>query len=156
MSPARRAAVTGVAGGLGLAATSGVAYAFWSATGTGSGTVSSASAQLLTVSAAATPVTDLYPGRTVDLGFSVANPNGYRVRLSALAAASVTSSDPAACPASSIALGAPGPLPTPVEVAGGGTASGTVPGLVTMVAAAPDGCQGKTFTVALTLTGSQY
>ena len=156
MSGSRRAAIAGVAGGLALAATSGVAYAFWSATGTGSGTVSSASAQLLTVSAAAAPAADLYPGRTVDLAFQVSNPNGYRVRLTDLTAASVTSSDPAACPASSIALGAAGPLATPVEVAGGSTASGTVPGLVTMVAAAPDGCQGKTFSVALTLTGSQY
>ena len=156
MNAVRRAATAGVAGGLCLAGAGGVAYAFWSATGTGSGTVSSASAMPLAVTAAASPVTELFPGRTVDLAFRVTNPNGYRVQLTALSAAAVTSSDRLACPDANIALAAAGPLPAPLEVAPGATVSGTVPGLVTMVAAAPDGCQGKTFTVDLALSGAQY
>ena len=142
----------------------GVAYAFWSATGTGSATVSTTSATPLTVTASATPPPDLYPGRTVDLGISVANGNGYPVSLTRLTAVTVASSDASACPASNITLptavvdgmAAGGyTLPTPINVAAGASSTATLTGLLTLAPGAPNGCQGKTFTVTVTLTGSQ-
>lgn len=136
----------------------GVAYAFWSASGSGSGQVGSATAAALTVAPVAVPLADLFPGKTDDLSFRVSNSNGYRVRLTTLTGISVTSSDPTACAASNITLSA-GPgysLPTPVDVAAGATATGTLAGLVTMATTALDGCQGKTFTVNLAFSGAQY
>jgi hypothetical protein len=137
---------------------SGVAYAFWSASGSGAGTVKATSAVPLTVTSIATPLADLFPGKTDDLGFTVTNTNGYRVSLTTLTAISVTSSDQTACPASNITLSAsPGyTLPTPVNVAANSSAGGTLSGLVTMATSAPDGCQGKTFTVNLAFSGAQY
>jgi hypothetical protein len=39
--------------------------------------------------------------------------------------------------------------------AGATATAGTIANVVSMASAAPDGCQGVVFTVALTLTGSQ-
>lgn len=139
------------------------AYAFWSASGSGSATVSTTSAAPLTVTAgAAAPA--LYPGRTVDLGITVANTNGYPVSLTKLTAVSVTSSDATACPAANISVAsavstgiASGGyvLPSPIDVTAGSSSNATLGSLLTMEASAPDGCQGKTFTVDLSLAGSQ-
>lgn len=156
-----------VVGALVLASLSlgGAAWAYWSATGSGSGTIKATSAQTLTVSALATPVADLYPGKTSDLGFTIANPNGYPVSLTKLTAISVTSSDTVGCPSANVtpttavqtAVAAGGyTLVPPISVAAGASAaSASVSNLVTMSTAAPDGCQGKTFSVSLTFTGSQ-
>jgi hypothetical protein len=148
-----------------LLAGTGVAYAFWSSTGVGSATIGATTAAPLTVTAVASPLTDLYPGKTDDLGIRIANSNAYAVSLTRLTAATVTSSDASACPTSNVVLpaavttalaGGGWTLPAPVAVSAGasGTAA-TLAGFVTLAASAPDGCQGKTFTIALTVTGSQ-
>lgn len=143
----------------------GVSYGYWTSTGSGSATISSTSAVDLGVSSAAAPLADLFPGKTDDLSFRLSNANPYPVEVTALSAVSLTSSDEAACPASNLTLdaavvaGAGGvggyQLSAPIRVAANGTATGTLPGLVTMNASAGNGCQGKTFAVHLTFTGSQ-
>ncbi|MBK5306260.1 MAG: hypothetical protein JJD92_06180 [Frankiaceae bacterium] len=143
---------------------SGVSYAYWSSTASGTATIGSTTAQPLVVSSIATPLADLYPGKTDDLGFTVKNDNAYPVRVTALTGVSVASSDSAACPVSNLTLSsAISPIPvggyqlTPVVTVagGGGTATGTLPGLVQMNTTAGDGCQGKTFTFTLTFSGTQ-
>jgi hypothetical protein len=136
------------------------AYAYWSATGTGAGTIQSTTAATLTVSAAATPLADLFPGKTDDLSFRITNTNAYPVSLTKLTALTIGSSDPANCPSSNITvnvtIGAGGyTLPTPISVLANATASPTMTGLITLAAGAPDGCQGRTFTANMTFTGSQ-
>lgn len=84
------------------------AYAFWSATATGNATVPTATAVALTVTAGAAPDA-FFPGRTVSLPITVANPNGYGVTLTRLTAVTATSSDPTNCP--SEAAGAVEPDP---------------------------------------------
>lgn len=145
----------------------GTAYAYWTAAaGSGDGRVGVQTALVLPVTSA-TPVDDaLYPGATSDLGFSVANPNPYAVDLATLTAATVSSSDESGCKgrtylllSESVTTGlAAGGymLPSPIWVPAGHLATaGSLPGLVTLSTTAPDACQGVTFTVALTFTGSQ-
>lgn len=161
--PLRSAIAVGVA--LALVTGTGVAYAYWAASGTGTATTGSATAAPLGVAAVASPTSTLYPGKTEDLGLVLSNTNAYPVSLTTLTAATVTSSDPVACPAASITLPlevtaafATGGyvLPTPVAVPAKSTATpATLTGFITMAPTAGDGCQSKTFTVSLSFSGSQ-
>jgi hypothetical protein len=132
----------------------GIAAALWSATGSGSGRARATTAQSVTVNAT-TGAADLYPGFTGgDLFFTLTNPNLYGVTFSSMSAGTVTSSDPTNCPASNVTVGSATGLSLPV---GGSATSGTlsIADVVSMASAAPNGCQGVTFDVAVTLTGTQ-
>jgi hypothetical protein len=135
-------------------AVGGMAFALWSASGTGSGRSSALTAQTITVTAA-TGTADLYPGFTDgDAFFTLTNPNPYGVTFTSMTPGTITSSNAGACPASNITVDAASGLS--LSVAGGAT-SGTlsIADVVSMASAAPDGCQGVSFTIAMTLTGSQ-
>jgi hypothetical protein len=139
---------------VGVITLGGIAAALWSATGSGSGRARAATAQSITVSAT-TGAADLYPGFTGgDLFFTLTNPNPYGVTFSAMSAGSVTSSDPTSCPASNVTVSSATGLSLPVA---GSATSGTlsIANVVSMASAAPNGCQGVTFDVAVTLTGTQ-
>jgi len=142
------AAITAVVAG------GGAAFALWSANGTGSGQATALTAQSITVTAAAGPAT-LYPGATDgDVTFTLTNPNPYPVQLTAMTAGTITSSNPTNCPAVNVTVDAA--IGLALNLAAGAT-SGTlaIADVVNMASAAPDGCQGVAFTIALTLTGSQ-
>lgn len=141
-----------VVGALGGAV--GVAIAAWSANGSGNGRASSVTAQSLTVTAA-TGTADLYPGFAAgDIYFTVTNPNPYPVNFTAFDATTITSSDGVACPASNVTVNDAGAIS--IAIAGNASAAAhSIADVVSMAGAAPDGCQGKTFTIALTLTGTQ-
>lgn len=142
-----------VVAALAIAATGGAVAAYWTATGSGSGSASSLSAQAITVSAT-TGTADLYPGFTDgDLSFTAANPNPYPVTFTSYTAGTVTSSDPVNCPSTNVTV-VDGTISLTVAAGASGVAT-TLPDVVTMIAAAPDGCQDKSFTVDLTLSGSQ-
>jgi hypothetical protein len=131
----------------------GAAAALWSASGSGSGTARSVSAQVITVTAA-TGAADLYPGFTGGaVHFTLSNPNPYPVTFTAMTAGTVSSSNPA-CAVTNISVGAPTGLSIPVA-AGATNVAASIPNVVTMIAAAPDACQGVSFDIALTLTGAQ-
>ena len=147
----KKVAVAGV--GVGAVIGGTMAYALWSSTGTGSGNAKALSAQAITVTAA-TGAADLYPGFTQgDVFFTVTNTNPYAVTFTGMTAGTVVSGDPTNCPASNVTVANP---TISVAVAAGATnASKSIADVVTMVSGAPDGCQGVTFTIPLTLTGSQ-
>ena len=132
----------------------GVAFAAWTADGTGSANARARTAQDLTVNAV-TGTADLYPGFTDgDLHFTLTNPNPYAVEFTSMTPGSVTSSAPGACPASNLTVDSASGLSLPVAAnATSGTQS--IADVVTLAAGAPDGCQGVTFTVAVTLSGAQ-
>jgi hypothetical protein len=131
----------------------GVAYAAWSASGTGSGAAKATTAQVLTVTAGTTTA-DLYPGFTQgDVFLTVNNPNPYPVRITGLTPGAVTTSS-GTCTASNISILTATGLNITVPAATAAAAV-TVPNIVTMAAAAPDACQGVTFTIAVTLAGTQ-
>ena len=132
----------------------GIAAALWSANGTGSGQARALSAQALTVTAAA-GAADLYPGFTAgDVFFTITNPNPYPVTFTSMTAGAITSSNPGGCPSSNITVAGASGLSL---AAAANSTSGTqsIVDVVTMAAAAPDACQGATFTISLTLSGSQ-
>jgi hypothetical protein len=150
-------AATAVAGVL----ATGAAYAYWSATGSGNAAVGSLTAQPLSVAAVSTVVSDLYPGKTDDVSFVVSNPNPYPVALNgATVSGAPTSSSEATCPGAANLTIATGPfvLTGTVPAASGstpGTLTVSIPGLVTMKTSADNNCQGRTFSVPLTVTGMQ-
>jgi hypothetical protein len=132
----------------------GMAFALWSASGTGSGTSTALSAQTVTVTAV-TGTADLYPGFTDgDVSFTLTNNNPYPVTFTSMTAGTVTSSN-GGCPAATH-LSVDNASGLSLTVAGNST-SGTlsIPDVVTMASGAPNACQGVTFTIALTLSGSQ-
>ena len=134
------------------AVTAGAAVAMWVTNGTGSGNAKALSAVSVTVTAA-TGAADLYPGFTLgDVFFTSANANPYPVTFTAMTAGTVTSSV-SACATTVTVVDAVG---LSLLVPAGATATaGTIADVVTMASTAPDTCQGATFTIALTLTGSQ-
>ena len=132
----------------------GIAAALWSANGSGPGQAKALSAQSLTVTAA-TGAADLYPGFTGgDVFFTITNSNPYPVTFTSMTAGTVTSSNPAACPSTNVSVANASGLSL---AAAASSTSGTqsIANVVTMAAGAPDGCQGATFTINLTLSGSQ-
>ena len=162
LSRGAAAIAVGTCGTLVLGA--GVGYAYWSASASGTATGKSATAKTITVTAVTPGAGDLYPGGTGAVAYTLTNDNSYATSFTRLTAASVVSDDTGACPNANIAitpaiaaaLAAGYTVPAQAAAGSGATSSTyTIPGLLTMAASAPDGCQGKTFTVTLTLTGSQ-
>lgn len=152
MSRKRKLSIVGVVVAVLLGG--GVAAALWSTTGIGTGSAKATSAQNVTVTAA-TGTADLYPGFTGgDVFFTLTNPNPYPVTFTSMSAGTVTSSNPSGCPASNITVANASSLSISVP-ANSTTSTQSIADVVTMVAAAPDGCQGVTFSIALTLSGSQ-
>ena len=89
------------------------------------------------------------------MSFDVANTNSLSrdVHLDDLGTVS-PSSDQTNCPASRRTV-ANAPGSSSAVPAGAPSTPGTMPNVVTMDSAAPDGCQGVIFTIGVTLTGAQ-
>jgi hypothetical protein len=132
----------------------GIAAAAWSANGSGSAQAKALTAQTLTVTAA-TGAADLYPGFAGgDTYFTITNANPYPVKFTSMTAGAVTSSNPSGCPSSNVSVANAAGLN--LNVAANATSpTQSIADVVTMVAAAPDTCQGATFTITLTLSGAQ-
>ena len=141
-------AVITASGGVGLA------FALWSATGSGEAQSKALTASALTASAA-TATADLYPGFTGgDVYFTVANPNPYAVTISGVSFGAITSSDGANCAASNVS--ATNKTGLTISVPANATAEAvTVQDAITMASTAGDGCQGVSFTAAVTISGTQ-
>ncbi len=136
--------------GLGI----GVAAALWSSTGTGAGRAQARTAQTVTVTAA-TGTADLYPGFTDgDLYFTLTNANPYPITFTSADAGAITSSNPTGCPASLVTVDDASGLALEVE-ANDTSVTESIADVVTLGSTAGDACQGVTFSIALTLTGSQ-
>jgi hypothetical protein len=131
-----------------------MAYALWSANGSGSGSAKALTAQSVTVTAA-TATADLYPGYTAgDVFFTLTNPNPYPITFTSMTSGTVTSGDEANCPAANVTVANASGLSLAVAGSASNVAR-SIADVVTLASAAPNGCQGVTFTIALTLTGSQ-
>ncbi len=130
----------------------GIAFAAWTATGTGSGYAKATTAQALTtVDVSATTAATLYPGATGDVELEISNPNPYPVRVTSVTGnGAITASDPG-CNAGSVSFTDQDPVT--LDVPASGSASFTLSGAVTMGAAANDACQGAVFTIPVSLSG---
>jgi hypothetical protein len=128
-----------------------VAFAAWTTTGSGSGRAKSLSNVNLTVTAR-TGAADLYPGfNDGDLYFTVNNPNPYDVTFTSATFGAVTSSDTTACPSANVTVDASATGLSLIVPAGSAGTDLKIDDVVNMLATAPNGCQDKTFDIAVTL-----
>lgn len=129
---------------------SGVAYAAWTSSGNGSATTKAGTAQAPVVTGGAVTTGLLYPTGTATgtAVLEVSNPNPYPVRVVSVAA---NGQVPAVgtCPAGTVTFTGQAPN---TAIAAGGTATITLPNSVAMIANADTTCQGKEFTVPVTVT----
>ncbi|MEV6715738.1 hypothetical protein AB0M48_27280 [Lentzea sp. NPDC051208] len=128
-----------------LAVGGGVAYAAWSSTGSGSGSVGSTTS----VNSTITPVDGaggLYPGKTVSFQVTIDNPNDYAVAVTSISAgtSALTAGGCAAGTVTSPAVSSPGTI--------GADGSATFTLEATMNADAADNCKSQTFSLPLTAT----
>jgi hypothetical protein len=140
----RRSAVVG--GTVAALFGAGVAFAAWTNTGDGSGSVTAGTAQPLTVTVSG--VSGLVPTKSVNVPFPVTNTNPYDVKLTNAHLQDVTVTgapgcDPAVVTGSDVAV-------SDVVAPAGTSPSRSFP--VTMSNAATDACQGAAFTVTLRVT----
>jgi hypothetical protein len=133
----------------------GVAAAAWLQTGTGFGSAKAQTAVNSTIATSAATA-DLFPGKAGgSVYFTVDNPNAYPVTYTSLAVGAITSSDPTNCPAVATNITVATPITVNIPLlANAAAAAKTVAGVTTMPSTAVNGCQGVTFTIALTLTGA--
>jgi hypothetical protein len=128
-----------------------VAFATWTTSGSGTGRAKALSNVDATVTAR-TGGADLYPGvDNGDLYFTVDNPNPYDVTFTSATFGSVTSSDTTACPSATVTVDA---SVTGLNLTVPAGSTGTelqINDVVNMLATAPNGCQDKTFDIAVTL-----
>jgi hypothetical protein len=109
-----------------------IAYAAWTATGSGSGYARATSAQALgTVDVSATTSATLYPGATGNVKIQISNPNPYPVGVAFVDQTGLT-----------------------LDVPAGGSAPFTLANAVTMNNSSHTDCQGAVFTIPVTLTGA--
>jgi hypothetical protein len=127
---------------------SGVAYAVWSATGSGATTAKAGTTTALTATASITGG-PLYPGATADLTVVVTNPNAVPVTVTTIAAGTVAAS--AGCSTHGVTVTIPATVN--LLVPANGSAPRTLTGAVAMSTASSSDCQGATFTVPVTVGG---
>lgn len=137
------------------------AFAQWLGTGTGSGRARASTAVAATVNpvncANVPTCNDLYPGYTQgDVYFTITNTNPYEITFTDMTPGAITvdAGHAAACPAGSITVASASGLSL-VAPANATTAELSVNNVVTMLSTAPNGCQGASFDIVLTLTGAQ-
>jgi hypothetical protein len=132
-----------IAGVAVLAVGGGVAYAAWSSTGAGSGSVGSTTSVNSTISAV-DGAGGLFPGKTVSFSVTINNPNDYPVKVTSISAG--TSDEVGGCAEGTVtSVAVSNPAGT---IAPDGTGTYTLQ--ATMNADAADACQNKSFTLPLT------
>jgi hypothetical protein len=139
----KRIVIAGVAMAAALVG-GGVAWAAWTSSGSGTGSVTSTTSIDSTITPTGTNV-DLFPGATTTFTVSVNNPNKYPVKVDSISAGSSNLVN--GCVAGSVYSDAVSPAPATVIAPG---ASGTYTLTVHMIGDASDACKSQTFTLPLT------
>ena len=133
----------------------GVAYAAWTAGGSGSGYAKATTAQALsTLDVSATTSATLYPGATGDLKLEIDNPNPYPVRITSVSGSGAITSDKGAACNASTGVTFSNQSGLTLDVPASSSASFTLSGSVAMSNASDNSCQGAVFTVPVSLSGA--
>ena len=133
----------------------GVAYAAWTASGTGSGYAKATSAQALgTIDVSASTAATLYPGATGDVKLKIDNPNPFPVRVTAVSGAGTITSDKGAACNASTGVTFTDQSGLTLDVAASSNATFTLSGSVAMSNASDNSCQGAVFTIPVSLSGA--
>ena len=156
----RRFVISSVAAGVAVLATTAIVIAAWTVSGSGSGAGAATIAQSLGV----TPVVptgtaaNLYPGGPAGtVYFSVTNPNPFAVTITNVTWGTPLSGNPTSCANSNITLDAAAPTTVSISIPANDTSGVTVgvPGVLDLSHSAPNGCEGQSFTISMTITGAQ-
>ncbi len=151
--PARR--ITAASLFVGVALVGSVAFAAWTATGSGSGYTKATTAQALTtVDVSATAASQLYPGGTGDVIIRISNPNPYAVQVTNVTGSGAITSDGGAACNSSTGVTFSDQSGLTLSVPASGAATFTLSGAAAMSNASANACQGATFTIPVTLSGA--
>jgi hypothetical protein len=147
--PVRKATVVLLAVLAGLLAT-GVAYAFWTTTGSGSGSAHATTAAGLTTSPATTTA-QLYPGATADAKVTINNTNPFAVTVTDIVGGTITASGGiGTCSVTGVTFTDQHAV---ADIVGANSSTTfTLTGTVSMSNASDNGCQGATFTIPVTLS----
>jgi len=131
----------------------GVAFAFWTSSGTGSGTAAAGTTDSVDITQVGT-ITGLYPGGPgADISIEIANPNDSDVSIGDVTAAVVSTSDPGC---TDVDFDISGPVYGGGTITGGGTqaASGATISMVNDALRNQDACKGVTVTLEFTAASS--
>ena len=131
----------------------GVAMAAWTQTGSGSGAAQAKTA-VASVVTAGTTTADLYPGKTGgNLSMSITNPNPYPVTFTSATGGAITvDAGHAGCTTTGVTVSTASFAGITVPAGSGGTALSAP--IVAMDNTSLNACQGATFTIAVTLSGT--
>lgn len=156
----RKALVTGTVVGSVASISAGVAFALWSAGGSGSGTALAVVAQPVTVNAVAlsSSAASLFPGGPAgNVYFSVTNPNPYPIKITSITWGTPTSANPTACSNAMISVDSGAPTSGfNLTIGANGTSTvSQINSVLDLSANAPDGCEGNEFLVPITVSGQQ-
>ena len=146
---------------LGILLVGSVAFAWWTAGGSGSGYTKAQTAQALTtVDVSATTVAQLHPGGSADVVLRIHNPNKYAVTVTNINGNGAITSGNAVCDTASAPYTGNGVTYTNQSGSWVVPATGTLDVTLTNAAAmsnsantSNDSCQGKVFTIPVTLVG---
>jgi hypothetical protein len=138
----------------------GVAFAVWTVGGSGTGGAAATVANNLTVTAMTPtgPAASLYPGGpAAPAYFTVANPNPFAVTITGLSWGTPTSTNTTSCPSANVSVDPGAPTTASISIPANATASTAyqVNGVLDMSHSAPNGCQGVSFIVPVTVTATQ-
>jgi hypothetical protein len=131
-----------------------IAFAAWTATGSGSGYAEAGVAQALTtVDVSASTAATLYPGATGDVLVSISNPNPYPVTVTDVAGSGVIDSDTTPACDASTGVTYTDQTGLSISVPAGGATTVTLSGSAQMDNSSHTTCQGAVFTIPVTLSG---
>jgi len=133
----------------------GIVFAAWSTSGSGTGYAKAGTASALTLGdASASTSADLYPGATGAVKVKVTNPNSFPVRITSVAkqaAGSISSDKGAACNAST-GVTFTDQTGLTLDLAAGATSTFSLANAVAMSNASDNTCQGAVFTIPVDVT----
>ena len=132
-----------------------IAFAAWTASGSGSGYAKATSAQALTtVDVSATTAATLYPGATGNVQLRISNPNPYAVQVTDVAGSGTIVSDKGVACDGATGVTFTDQSGLSLNVPASGAATFTLTGSVAMNNASDTSCQGAVFTIPVTLSGA--
>jgi hypothetical protein len=140
---------------IGVAMAGTVAFAAWTAGGTGDGYAKATTAQALTtIDASASTTAQLYPGGTGDMKLRINNPNPYAVTVTTVTGSGTITSDKGAACNAATGVTFTNQTGQTLSVPASSAVTFTLTGSVAMSNASDNSCQGGVFTIPVTLTGT--
>jgi hypothetical protein len=140
-----------------LVAGASVGIAAWSAQTSGQGEAVATTANAVTLSPNSNGTPTLYPGGpAATIYFTASNPNPYAVTLTTASYSNPVSFNSTSCPSANISVASGAPSTVSLSLpANASNVAVSIPGVLQLAHSAPDGCQGASFGVAVSMSGAQ-